>query len=320
MRLRFGHLTGWLGVTGVLLIALILRESGTPLALATGPVPELSPASAPRTETQSNGPVSDPDEQLALSTRRVRQGDTVQITITHPRTGFASGGTAWLAGQKAPLFLQDDGRLHGVMPVRVNQPPGAYTLKIQNRTGETLYHDALTVLDARFTRQNIVASKRLGGLQPEPGELEAVAALKTDTGPTRYWQPPFIAPTPDCMNSPFGNLRYHNGVFTGDYHKGLDLRAPQGRPVRATAGGVVKIARTYRLHGGTVGLDHGQGLSSIYIHLSRVLVTPGQVVRQGEILGRVGATGFATGPHLHWGLFVNGLPVNPHPWAPSPAC
>jgi murein DD-endopeptidase MepM/ murein hydrolase activator NlpD len=70
----------------------------------------------------------------------------------------------------------------------------------------------------------------------------------------------------------------------------------------------------YQLHGGTVGIDHGQGVVSVYIHLSKVAVHDGQHVNAGDVVGYVGHTGFATGPHLHWGLYVNGLPVNSNQW------
>jgi murein DD-endopeptidase MepM/ murein hydrolase activator NlpD len=70
----------------------------------------------------------------------------------------------------------------------------------------------------------------------------------------------------------------------------------------------------WNVHGGTVGIDHGQGLASYYLHLSRFKAKEGERVRKGDIVGYVGATGFATGPHLHWQMTVNGVPVNPHEW------
>jgi murein DD-endopeptidase MepM/ murein hydrolase activator NlpD len=113
------------------------------------------------------------------------------------------------------------------------------------------------------------------------------------------------------MNSPFGVKRFYNGVFSGNYHKGLDQKSPAGTPIKAITGGLVKIARPYQLHGGTVAVDHGQGIGSIYIHMSKILVKPNQRVEAGDTLGLVGSTGFAMGPHLHWGLYVFGIPVNP---------
>jgi murein DD-endopeptidase MepM/ murein hydrolase activator NlpD len=120
-----------------------------------------------------------------------------------------------------------------------------------------------------------------------------------------------------CLISPFGVQRYHNGQPTGNYHRGIDQRAAEGRAVRAPAAGVMRLARMYRLHGGTVGLDHGQGMVSIHIHMSKLSVKQGQRVEAGRVIGLAGSTGFATGPHLHWSLYVNGLPVNPLPWLPA---
>ena len=71
------------------------------------------------------------------------------------------------------------------------------------------------------------------------------------------------------------------------------------------------------MHGGTVGIDHGQGLTSHYLHMSKVLATEGQQIRQGDVIGEVGSTGFATGPHLHWGLYLFGVPVNARLWVPG---
>ena len=74
------------------------------------------------------------------------------------------------------------------------------------------------------------------------------------------------------------------------------------------------MAQGFELHGNTVGIDHGQGVTTIYIHLSQIEVQEGQMVEAGERIGRVGSTGISTGPHLHWGLYVNGECVDPAPW------
>ena len=91
-------------------------------------------------------------------------------------------------------------------------------------------------------------------------------------------------------------------------------------PVHAVAGGVVKIAETFLVLGGTVALDHGQGLETMYLHMSKLVVEPGARVKKGEVIGYVGATGRANGPHLHWVVYVNGVPVNPQQWVALKAC
>jgi murein DD-endopeptidase MepM/ murein hydrolase activator NlpD len=224
-----------------------------------------------------------------------------------------------------PVLGKENGtptRLEAILGVPVDMAPGTYSVMLVDKLeGQILDQQMMTLVDGRFSRQNIGVGRKTAGLQPVAGELEAIRELKAAVTPKRYWERPLNSPTPDCENSPFGVKRYHNGVYIHDYHKGVDLRSPHGRPVRAIAGGVVKIATSrFRLHGGTVGLDHGHGLSSIYIHLSRVQVKPGDVVHAGDTLGNVGSTGFATGPHLHWGLYANGVPVNPDQWIPVPRC
>jgi murein DD-endopeptidase MepM/ murein hydrolase activator NlpD len=147
--------------------------------------------------------------------------------------------------------------------------------------------------------------------------METMRALNETVTETRRWEETLTAPTPQCVNSPFGVTRLHNGRPTGNYHRGLDQASPAATPIRAAASGQVKVAKMFVMHGGTVGIDHGQGLTSHYLHMSRVIATEGQQVKQGDVIGEVGSTGFATGPHLHWGLYLFGVPVNARLWVPE---
>lgn len=246
----------------------------------------------------------------------VKQGEVLKI-----KASAAGCGYAILEGRRANFFVQPDGSAMALLSVSVFEKPGTYPVTIYDSANNLLATDKVAVLDANYRTQNVNVSKSTGGLQPLPGEMEAVQALKDMVSLVKYWNEPFISPTVDCQNSPFGVKRFHNGKPTGDYHKGVDLRSPAGRPIRATNDGKVQIAQMFRLHGGTVGLDHGQGVGSIYIHMSKLAVKPGQMVKKGETIGYVGSTGFATGPHLHWGLYVSGLPVNPNQWISEvPTC
>jgi biotin carboxyl carrier protein len=112
----------------------------------------------------------------------------------------------------------------------------------------------------------------------------------------------FISPLEGRVSGRFGRQRVYNGE-PGAAHSGMDIAAPTGTPVRAPASGVVTFAAPdLYLTGGTVLLDHGHGVSSNFLHLSRIDVRVGDTVRQGDVVGAVGATGRATGPHLHWGM------------------
>lgn len=248
----------------------------------------------------------------------VKQGEVLKVSIPRPGTDCAY---ATLLDRKVSFFKQPDGSALALVPVSVFATPGTAALSVYDSSGQLLKAMDVTIQDAHYKRQNITVSKTTAGLKPLPGELEAIQALKDTVSGVRFWDEPFISPTPDCQNSPFGVKRYHNGKATGDYHKGVDLRSPAGRPIRATNSGKVQIAKMYRLHGGTVGLDHGHGIGSIYIHMSKIAVQPGQMVKKGDVIGYVGSTGFASGPHLHWGLYVSGLPVNPNQWVKGvPIC
>ncbi|MEB3245698.1 MAG: M23 family metallopeptidase [Vampirovibrionales bacterium] len=250
---------------------------------------------------------------------KIRQGEAFEVLVSAPSEAKHSPTPQALTldGKTFPLYAHASDSYSALLSIPVDAKPGGHTLRVVFKGPATTavktpeLSQVLQVLPGGYARQNIGVSSSIGGLQPEPGELAAVQALKVMRTAGKRWQLPLSAPTPDCLNSPFGNLRFHNGVFTGNYHKGIDLRSPAGRPVVAPADATVAMARKWQLHGGTVGLDHGQGLTSIYIHLSQILVSPGQQVKRGQIIGKVGSTGFATGPHLHWGVFAAGEPVNP---------
>jgi hypothetical protein len=121
----------------------------------------------------------------------------------------------------------------------------------------------------------------------------------------------FIWPADGPQTSGFGLRRFYNGE-EGSRHMGIDIGAPEGAPVRAPADGVVADAGDYYFCGHTLTIDLGQGLYSVYCHLSRIKVKRGQRVKQGQIVGNIGATGRTTGPNLHWTVSLNGTPVDPH--------
>jgi murein DD-endopeptidase MepM/ murein hydrolase activator NlpD len=117
-------------------------------------------------------------------------------------------------------------------------------------------------------------------------------------------------PVPGRLTGAFGVRRFFNGE-PRQPHSGLDLAAPVGTPVTAPAAGVVIETGNYYFNGNTILLDHGQGLVTMYNHLSRVAVRPGMHVERGQLLGNVGMTGRVTGPHLHWSVSLNDTRINP---------
>lgn len=232
----------------------------------------------------------------------------------------ASAASARMDGKTIRLFPDADGGSFGLMPVKVDAKPGAYPLELLDKNGAPVESVSVQVLDAHFRKQNVAMAESTAELKPSPGETETVTEFRNTVSDKRYWAEPLAAPVRGCMTSPFGVQRYLNGKPTGNFHAGLDQRGAAGTPIRAAAGGVVKIVRQWSLHGRTVGIDHGQGLESIYLHMSKQAVAEGQTVKKGDVIGYVGTTGRSTAPHLHWSIYANGLPVNPLDWVKVAAC
>ncbi|MGY6517360.1 MAG: M23 family metallopeptidase [Lysobacteraceae bacterium] len=144
---------------------------------------------------------------------------------------------------------------------------------------------------------------------PDPGraariarEQGAVNTARTRDDDRDDWTAGFIWPVEGRISGVFGSQRIYNGVPRA-FHSGLDVAVPTGTPLRAPAAGVVTFAEAdLFLTGGTVLIDHGHGISSNFLHLSRIDVSVGERVEQGQVFGAVGATGRATGPHMHWGM------------------
>lgn len=133
-------------------------------------------------------------------------------------------------------------------------------------------------------------------------ENDRLVALRRTDGPGDAWAGTFIWPADGRISGVFGSQRILNGTPRSP-HSGVDVAIPTGTPVKASAGGVVALAEADLFFtGGTIVIDHGAGVMSIYAHLSRLDVQAGQAVTQGAVIGASGATGRATGPHLHFGL------------------
>lgn len=229
--------------------------------------------------------------------------------------------TARMNGRTVPLFPQSNGAPLGLVPVPVLEKPGTYPLELLGQSGAIVETISVRVTDAHYLKQNVSIGKSTAALKPSPGEQETVSSFRHTASPTRYWEDSMQLPVPGCLTSPFGVQRLFNGKPTGDFHAGLDQRGAEGTPIHAIAGGVVKIVQEFNLRGGTVAIDHGQGVESIYMHMSKTAATEGQQVAAGDVIGYIGATGRANGPHLHWTLYVNGVPVNPALWVKVPeAC
>ncbi len=240
-------------------------------------------------------------------------GDTVSVTI---ETDFDQDEPQVTWGDKTyPVFPVGDNEYRALIPTTPLDKAGRIPLTIRGE--ETARNFVVWLRDRAFPTQRLWISGN--SLRATQIELDRVAEFKTLVTPEKYWNGPFIPPSQGSVSTIFGVRRYYNGEFAQNYyHKGVDYAAGTGSPVVTPANGrVVLIGREregFNVHGNTVGVDHGQGVLSIFLHLNTIEVEEGNMVQAGQRIGTVGSTGASTGPHLHWGLYVNGQAVDPSPW------
>jgi len=142
-------------------------------------------------------------------------------------------------------------------------------------------------------------------------EQAAIKDARSDPSAVRYFLDGFTWPAVGPISGVYGSQRILNGEARQP-HSGVDVAAPEGAPVMAPAAGVVRLAAPdFFLTGGTLVIDHGMGVSSVMIHLRDLAVAAGAAVARGQIIGHVGKTGRATGPHLHWGIYWHDVPLDP---------
>lgn len=175
----------------------------------------------------------------------------------------------------------------------------------------------LAVSPRQWQIEHIDAPRRPGGpsadfLKRREGELAAIAAARSMQTDAQGWMQDFIWPVRGRISGRFGSQRVYRGE-PGSYHSGMDITTGEsGTPFVAPADGVVVLAvQGFSLEGNLLILDHGQGLSSAFLHASGLVVSAGDAVRQGQHIGNIGASGRATGPHLHWGITWRGARLDP---------
>ena len=198
--------------------------------------------------------------------------------------------------------------------ISLDTAPGKITLEQQTASMKEMGL-VVTVHPKQYRTQHLKVAPGQVNLSPEDEarvtkETEKVRAAITgfspDAPPTLRLQPPVPGP----RSSSFGKRRVFNGESRKP-HSGMDIAAPTGTPIKAPLAGRVVDVGSYFFNGNNVIIDHGQGLMTMYCHLSKIGVSVGQEVKRGEVLGEVGATGRVTGPHLHWGVILNGNSVDP---------
>jgi len=249
------------------------------------------------------------------------------LAIDLPEAAPVPGGVALLelAASETPpratfngkpvMVLANGSAYTAVVGLPLATEPGTHTLTIKNASGDMATHK-FTVTDKAYQSQHItIKNKRM--VNPEKRDMERVGREQRQIRKAlASWneQSPetlrFLLPVEGPMSSPFGLRRFFNEQPRRP-HSGLDLSATEGTPIKAPASGRIADTGDFFFNGNTVFIDHGQGLVTMYCHMSRIDVEPGQQVTGGEIIGAVGKTGRVTGAHLHWGVSLNDARVDP---------
>ena len=217
---------------------------------------------------------------------------------------------------QVPLLVAGDpSAWTALVGVPLAAPPGRATIQVQLGGGSLLTFD-YEVRPKKYPTQRLrVAPGQvdLSGEDQARYEREREHQLKvmaTFSSPVDTDAFAMVPPVSGRRSGSFGLRRMFNGEARAP-HSGMDIAAPSGTPVKAPLAASVIDTGDYFFNGGTVWLDHGGGLLTLYCHLSETSVRPGDVLRTGDRLGAVGATGRATGPHLHWGVMLNRTMVDP---------
>ncbi len=273
----------------------------------------------PKTGAVSGKPNTMPDG-IALIPSTVRQGDTLEFKITAKdavtATGTFAGGSL--------EFMSQDGTLYALAGISrcANATTYPASITATDANGQTTpLKFSVRVNATNYPVQDITLTPQMASLLDpaiERAENAHVADTVAPFTPSPMWSGPFLSPLKvqdPTISAYFGTRRSYNGGPVGQCgHEGQDFAVDGGTPVYAPAGGIVVLAEPLQVRGNVVFINHGLAVYSGFYHLSEIDVKNGQRVKAGDLIAKVGTTGFSTGDHLHWSLWVDGVYVDPIAW------
>ncbi len=253
----------------------------------------------------------------------VRDARVVSVIPEHPIQGepilvALLGGQperVSIASTSLPTFLFH-GTPHALYGFDLRQKPGSYTILVRFPDGG-IATQTITLYPRREEKVPLSIPQKLGGNTPQSQQhlvstlaQENAALLGLRTSSKSFWTEAFGWPLSSItITDPYGYLR-QTGAYT-IAHRGTDFRAAKGEPVLAMNRGVVRMTREFRNYGKTVVIDHGLGVQTLYLHLSRIRVNVGELVAKGQLIGNSGDTGYAEHPHLHVSVRIRGISIDP---------
>lgn len=257
--------------------------------------------------------------EISVSQKTLKQGETIKVTmitkanITNPRIKFQGNLFKF-----SPISKNKNIAYIGVSR---HQKIGQMSLKVlwddskKQNNSETI---ELDIVSGAFKKTEInlpPIKKTLAKDKPKlANEGQILAPFFKIFTHKKYFKGPFIWPATGDVSSEFGDYRVYNGVEQSSRHSGIDIADETGTKIVAPAGGIVLFSEELSSHGNTIMIDHGIGVISVYLHMHKRLKNAGDIVKKGSVIGQIGETGIATGPHLHFGISVNNTRVNPRQW------
>ena len=249
-----------------------------------------------------------------------KQGQVLVVKVKGEEQATEVKGT--FLSRTIPFFLEfrpgEPAGYIGLLGIDMQDDPGTYELAVEVKQGEQTKPLSFNVLVAKekFAVEHLTLPKGKVDLDEKSvarwkAEQQLVQHALAENSRLKLWHSNFVEPVNGKRTGIFGSVRIMNGKPRNP-HNGEDIGAPLGADVAATNDGIVRITVDHFFSGKGVFIDHGLGFYTMYFHLSEVLVKDGDLVTAGQIIGKVGATGRATGPHLHWGVKLNGARVNPY--------
>jgi murein DD-endopeptidase MepM/ murein hydrolase activator NlpD len=287
----------------------------------------LSFAWAPRAASQAkagSGGTYDCGDGITvrLFPTRATQGGLLRLEV-HRQTALASVTGEWTAREavRSVPFWRDaryKNLFHGFLGIDLAQPAGEYEMKlnVQSEASDSVSCAVpVSVVAGKFPEEKLTVAPKYVEPNPEDTkraneEQERLRAIFATVTPDKLWAGAFRLPLPGIHTARnFGRRRVLNGT-PGSSHSGVDIPAAAGTVIHSSQRGRVALAENLYFSGNTVVIDHGLGIYTLYGHMEEIAVKAGDAVAAGAVIGRVGSTGRATGPHLHWGLTVDDSRVN----------
>lgn len=249
-----------------------------------------------------------------------RQGQVLVVKVKGEEQATEVKGT--FLDRTIPFFREfrpgEPAGYVGLLGIDMQDDPGTHELAVEVKQGEQAKQLSFNVLVAKekFAIEHLKLPKEKVDLDEKSlarwkVEQQLVQQVLAENSRLKLWHSNFVEPVNGKRTGIFGSVRIMNGQPRSP-HNGEDIGAPMGADVAATNDGIVRMTVDHIFSGKGVFVDHGLGFYSMYFHLSEILVKDGDLVTAGQIIGKVGATGRATGPHLHWGVKLNGARVNPY--------